>query len=108
MRTFCICLVALTLTTQSFGADKKAKAEEEPTVFGITSQNTGCVIFKQYTNTTTRFWGVAITQRRVGALEVIETQNYDMPQKKWIEDQEGSDQLLRIAVKDRVKFVKIT
>jgi hypothetical protein len=33
--------------------------------------------------------------------------NYNMTQKKWIEDQEGTDELLRIALKDKVKYVKI-
>jgi hypothetical protein len=107
MKIFGIFLLVVALTTPSFANDKKAKVEEDPIVWGITSQNRGCVIFKQYTNTNTKFWGVAITQRRVGALEVIETQNYDLPQKKWIEDQNGADQLMRLSVKDRIKFVKI-
>jgi hypothetical protein len=107
MKKFYLCLVVIALATPSFGNDKKAKAEEEPTVFGMMSQNVGCVIFKQYINTNTKFWGVAISQKKVGVLEVIETQNYDMEQKKWTEDQDSMDQLLRIGVKDKVKFVKI-
>jgi hypothetical protein len=106
MKTFGICLLAFALTSPSFASDKKAKVEEDPLVFGITSQNTGCVIFKQYTEKNTKFWGVAASQSRVSALEVIETQNYDLPQKKWV-GQDGADQLLHLAVKDRIKYVKI-
>ena len=80
--------------------------EEDPIVFGITGQNSGCVIFKQYTEKNTKFWGVAVSQSRVSALEVLETQNYDLAQKKWV-GQEGADELMHIAVKDRIKYVKI-
>jgi len=38
---------------------------------------------------------------------VIETQNYDLSQKKWV-GQDGADELMRIAAKDRIKYVKIT
>jgi hypothetical protein len=106
MKMFGICLVVVALITPSFANDKKAKVEEDPIVFGITSQNAGCVIFKQYTDKNTKFWGVAVSQSRVSALEVVETQNYDLPQKKWV-GQDGADQLMHLAVKDRIKFVKI-
>ncbi len=107
MKFLNVCLLMVSLTFPCFANDKKPKTEEDPVVWGITSQNRWCVIFKQYTNTNTKFWGVAITQKRVGELEVIETQNYDLPQKKWLEDQDGVDQLMRISTKDRIKFVKI-
>jgi hypothetical protein len=94
------------LAAPTLANDKKAKVEEDPVVFGITGQNAGCVIFKQYTEKNTKFWGVAVSQSRVSALEVIETQNYDLSQKKWV-GQDGADELTRIAVKDRIKYVKI-
>ena len=106
MKIFCICLLVVALTAPSFANDKKAKVDEDPVVFGITSQNAGCVIFRQYTEKNTKFWGVAVSQSRVSALEVIETQNYDLAQKKWV-GQDGADELTRIAVKDRIKYVKI-
>ena len=37
---------------------------------------------------------------------MIETQNYELSQKKWV-GQDGADELTRIAVKDRIKYVKI-
>jgi hypothetical protein len=64
------------------------------------------VIFRQYTEKNTKFWGVAISQSRVSALEVIETQNYELAQKRWV-GQDGADELTRLAVKDRLKYVKI-
>ncbi len=76
MKIFGICLLVVALTAPTFADDKKAKVDEDPIVFGITGQNTGCVIFRQYTEKNTKFWGVAISQSRVSALEVIETQNY--------------------------------
>ena len=106
MKLLTITAVILTLVVPGFANDKKAKVEEEPVVFGITSQNAACVIFREYTEKNSKFWGVAVSQSRTSALEVIETQNYDLPQKKWV-GQEGADELMRLAVKDRVKYVKI-
>jgi hypothetical protein len=106
MKLFGVCLLVAALTAPTFANDKKAKVDEDPVVFGITSQNAGCVIFRQYTEKNTKFWGVAVSQSRVSALEVLETQNYDLAQKKWV-GQEGADELMRIAVKDRIKYVKI-
>jgi hypothetical protein len=106
MKTFGICLLFIALTIPSFANDKKAKVEEDPVVFGITGQNAGCVIFREYTEKNTKFWGVAVSQSKVSALEVIEAQNYDLPQKKWV-GQEGADQLTHLAVKDKIKYVKI-
>jgi len=106
MKLFGVCLLVVALTAPSFANDKKAKVDEDPVVFGITSQNEGCVIFRQYTEKNTKFWGVAVSQSRVSALEVIEMQNYDLPQKKWV-GQEGADQLTHLAVKDKIKYVKI-
>jgi hypothetical protein len=107
MKIFGICLLMAALAAPSFGNDKKAKVDEDPVVFGMISQNLGCVIFKEYRKTNTKFWGVAVTQKTFSGLEVIETQNYDLAQKKWIEDQDSMNDLQRIAIKDRIKFVKI-
>jgi hypothetical protein len=106
MKLFAISVLVLSLTVPGFANDKKPKAEEEPIVFGVASQNVACVIFRQYTEKNTKFWGVAVSQSRTSALEVLETQNYDLPQKKWV-GQEGADELTRLALKDRVKYVKI-
>jgi hypothetical protein len=106
MKIFGVCLLLVVLAAPTLANDKKAKVEEDPVVFGITGQNAGCVIFKQSTEKNTKFWGVAVSQSRVSALEVIETQNYELSQKKWV-GQDGADELTRIAVKDRIKYVKI-
>jgi hypothetical protein len=102
-----LCVLILTMTIPSLGNGKNSKEEEEPVVFGLLGQNVGCVIFKEYRKTNTKFWGVAVTQKTFSGLEVVETQNYEMTQKKWIEDQDSMNDLQRIAIKDRVKFVKI-
>jgi hypothetical protein len=106
MKILGVCLLVVALTAPTFANDKKAKVDEDPVVFGITGQNAGCVIFKEYTEKNTKFWGVAVSQSRVSALEVVETQNYDLAQKKWV-GQDGADELMHIAVKDRIKYVKI-
>jgi hypothetical protein len=107
MKTLSLCLLVVAMVSPSFAKDKKAKVEEDPTVWGMLNQNAGCVIFKEFRKTNARFWGVAITTKTYSGLEVIETQNYDLSPKKWIEDQESMDQLVRISVKDKIKFVKI-
>ena len=107
MKTPVFCLLILVVIAPAFAADKKPKVEEDPTVWGILSQNTGCAIFKEFRKTNTKFWGVAITTKTVSGLEVIETQNYELEQKKWIEDQDNMNQLQRLALKDKIKFVKI-
>jgi hypothetical protein len=106
MKSFAISLLVFSLSVPGFANDKKPKVEAEPVVFGITNQNSACVIFREYTEKNTKFWGVAVSQSRTSALEVLETQNYDLPQKKWV-GQEGADELTRLAVKDRIKYVKI-
>jgi hypothetical protein len=106
MKILGVCLLVAALTLPTFADDRKAKAEDDPVVFGVTSQNAGCVIFRQYTEKNTKFWGVAVSQSRVSALEVVETKNYDLAQKKWV-GQDGADELTRIAAKDRIKYVKI-
>ncbi len=107
MKTLALCLLIFAVTVPSFGNGKNSKKDEDPVVFGLLGQNVGCVIFKEYRKTNTKFWGVAVTQKTFSALEVVETQNYEMAQKKWIEDQDSMNDLQRIAIKDRVKFVKI-
>lgn len=96
MRIVGVALLAAVLILPSMADDKSAKAEADPVVFGMVDQNAvGCVIFKEY------------TQKKVVVLEVLETQNYEMQQKKWLEDSDSSSALLNLAVKDRLKFVKI-
>ena len=107
MKTPILSLLLVLLAVPSVANDKKSRTDEDPTVWGMLAQNTGCVIFKEFRKSNTRFWGVAVTAKNYGGLEVIETQNYEMAQKKWIEDQEAMDQLQRISVKDKIKFVRI-
>ena len=102
-RNLILGLLALCLALPGLADDKKAKtttvlamaADAEPIVFGMAGQNTGCVIFKEY------------VQKKVLVLEEVEAQNYDLQQKKWLEDPDSSSELLNLAVKDHLRFVKI-
>lgn len=102
MRNLILGLLALGLALPGLADDKKPKAgvsamaaDAEPIVFGMVGLNTGCVIFKEY------------VQKKVLVLEEVEAQSYDLQQKKWLEDPDSSSELLNLAVKDHLRFVKI-
>jgi hypothetical protein len=108
MRAVFLPLLALVLSPGALSQGEKPADAQDPVVFGMLSQNTGCVIFREFRKTSGMFWGVAVTTKTVGKLEVIETQNYTLDQKKWDETvQNDMNELQRIAVRDKVKFVKI-
>ncbi len=86
------------------GAQSKAP---EPVVWGALSGNAGCVIFAEGHKTSGRFYGIAVTTKTVGKLTLIETQNYSYPEKETLETQENMDNMMQMAQKDHVKFVKI-
>jgi len=65
-------------------------------------------VFGSPIKTSGMFWGVAVTTKTVSILEVVETQNYKIDQTTWNEAQQDDiNELQRIAVKDKIKFVKI-
>jgi low affinity Fe/Cu permease len=101
-----IFLLLFLMAPASFAADKKAQ-NQDPVVWGILTQNTGCVIFQEGHKTKGMYWGVAVTTKTFGKLTVVETQNYAMDEKEFLETQETMDDLMRRAQRDRVKFVKI-
>ncbi len=108
MRIPLLCVVALSLSPIALAQKDTPADAQDPVPFGILSQNTGCVIFREFRKTTGMFWGVAVTTKTVGKLEVIETQNYQLNPTKWDETkQDDMNELQRIAVKDKIKFVKI-
>jgi hypothetical protein len=108
MRILLISILAISLSPAAAAKNKKPTDSQEPVVFGILSQNVGCVIFREYRKTSGMFWGVAVTTKTVSQLEVIETQNYKLEQTTWNEtQQEDMNELQRMAVKDKIKFVKI-
>jgi hypothetical protein len=103
-----IALLTFSLSPVAIAKDKKPADAQEPVVFGILSQNVGCVIFREYPKASGMFWGVAVTTKTVSLLEVIEAQNYKIEQTTWNEgEQEDINELQRIAVKNKIKFVKI-
>ena len=122
MCRFLIALLMVTLSTFATAQDEPRTApddkpasqnqkpadSQDPVVFGILSQNAGCVIFREYRKTSGMFWGVAITTKTASWIEVIETQNYSLEKAKWNEtNQDDMNELQRIATKDKIKFVKI-
>ena len=106
MRLPAIFPLLLVMASTSFAADKKAP-NQDPVVWGLLTQNTGCVIFQEGHKTKGMYWGGAVTTKTMGKLTVIETQNYTMEEKELLETQENMDGLMRKAMKDHVKFVKI-
>lgn len=99
---FCLALV----TSTALFAEKKG-AELDPVVWGILANNAGCIIFAEGRQTSGHFYGIAVTTKTVGKLTLIETQNYTFDQKVTPETPENMDNLMRIAQKDHIKFVKI-
>ena len=107
MRPSAIVFALVTVMPFALSAAAADKTPKDPIVWGFTSQASGCVIFAEGHKTSGRFYGVAVTTKTVGKLIVIETQNYTMEQKEILETQEGMDDLMRLAQKDHLKFVKI-
>ena len=107
MRILLISILAISVSPVANAKNKKPADSQEPVVFGILSQNAGCVIFREYRKTSGMFWGVAVTTKTVSHLEVVETQNYKIEQTTNEAQQEDINELQRLAVKDKVKFVKI-
>lgn len=97
----------LVLATSVPIASGKSTPAQDPIAWGMLHQNSGCVIFEEGHKTKGMYWGVAVTTKTSGKLTVIETQNYTLPQKEYIETQEVMDQLMRFAEQDHVKYVKI-
>jgi hypothetical protein len=102
----CLFVFSVVASAMALSAQKTAP-ESEPVVWGALSGNSGCVIFAEGHKTTGKFYGIAVTTKTVGKLTLVETQNYTFDQKQILETQENMDELMRMAQKDHVKFVKI-
>jgi hypothetical protein len=101
-------LLSLGLVTPTgLSAQKNTAPEPDPVAWGILTNNSGCVIFAEGRKTSGKFYGVAVTTKTIGKLALIETQGYSFDQKEVLETQENMDNLMRLAQKDHVKFVKI-
>ena len=100
-------LLPLVLCSASCLAARATAPASDPVVWGIMSGNAGCVIFAEGHKTKGMYWGVAVTMKINGKLTVLESKNYTLPKKEYVETQEVMDDLMRIAQKDMVKFVKI-
>ena len=97
-----VLMASITLSAQNKSQDA------DPIVWGALSGNSSCVIFAEGHKTSGKFYGVAVTTKTVGKLTLIETQNYAFAQKEVLETQENMNNLMQMAQKDHVKFVKIS
>jgi hypothetical protein len=103
----CLTLTAaMALSEQNLSAQNKAQ-DSEPVAWGVLSGNASCVIFAEGHKTSGRFYGIAVTTKTVGKLTLVEAQNYTFSQKEVLETQENMDNLMQMAQKDHIKFVKI-
>jgi hypothetical protein len=103
----CICIGLLIAAYPLQFASAKDTAVQEPIAWGMLTHNSSCVIFAEGRKTKGMFWGVAVTATVTGKLTVIETQNYTLDQKQYLETQDVMNDLMLRAQKDNVKFVKI-
>lgn len=95
-------LAAVLLAGTANGKPKK----KYPYAWGTLTENTGCVIFTEAMHKHTRFVG-AVEVRWNGTLNVLEQRNYDMKQKEWKETRKELDALQQLALKDKLKLIKI-
>lgn len=102
----CIVASLILMTPMAFSAQSKNQ-ESEPTAWGMLTHNASCVIFAEGHKTSGHFYGIAITTKTVGKLTLIETQNYTFDQEVVLETQDNMNDLMRMAAKDHIKFVKI-
>jgi hypothetical protein len=86
-------------------APRKGK-EKYPYAWGVVSGNTGCVIFAEGRRKHTRFVG-AVEVRWDGTLDVIEQHNCEMKRTQWKETRQDLDALQKLALKDKLKLIKI-
>jgi hypothetical protein len=94
------------LSSIAFAAQSHAQ-EPEPIAWGELTGNTSCVIFAEGHKTSGRFYGIAITTKTVGKLTLVEAHDTAFDQKEVLETQDNMNNLMLMAQKDRVKFVKI-
>jgi hypothetical protein len=94
------------LPVSTGSAARKTEKGKAPIVWGELTGNTGCVIFGEGRKTQTKFEGVFV-MRWVGVLDVIESHKYEMKQKEWKETRADLDELQKLALKDKLKLIKI-
>lgn len=97
---------SIVMVSMALAAQDKAQSTE-PVVWGVLSGNSSCVIFAEGHKTSGRFYGIAATSKTVGKLTLLEAQNYTFEDKELLETQENMNNLMQMARKDHVKFVKI-
>lgn len=101
-----VCL-ALTACVTVKTPQSRPKTAQEPVAWGLFSKPKGCVIFREYSKTQVGFFVVAVTTKSHGELEVVESQGYDMQPKVWQQTKESMDELQRLAMKEKLRYVKI-
>ncbi len=82
-------------------ADAK-KTPPEPVVWGVTVQNTGCVIFEEGND-----WSWMGVKGKTPVLRVLGTVNYEIDKREWAATPEGMELLNQRAEKDKLKLIRI-
>jgi hypothetical protein len=88
MKSYSTVLFGLALITPVLLSAEKKPQNQDPVVWGILSNNSGCVLFAEGHQTKGMFYGVAVTTQTVGKLTLIETQNYAFAEQITLETQE--------------------
>lgn len=101
-----LALGLLLLPAAAGSRQEKSAKEKYPYAWGVLSGNTGCVIFADTRHKKTDFVGV-VRVRWYGTLDVIETRNYDMKQRHWMQSRKSLGELQELALKDKLKLIKI-
>jgi len=100
-------LLLFLFTAATCGATEKKPTSEDSVAWGTMTHPAGCVIFEEGHLKRSMYWGIVITTKTIGRLTVIETQNYTLNKKEFLETQDELDHLMRRAQNDHIKFVKI-
>jgi hypothetical protein len=101
-----VALASIALLLGPAGSTGAKEKQKYPYAWGMLTENSGCVIFGEARHKHTRFVG-AVEVSWDGTLDVIETKNYDMKQREWKERREDLDALQKLALKDKLKLIKI-
>jgi hypothetical protein len=102
-------MVVAAVAAGGWGFAKDKTANQDPVAWGVQSGNDGCVIFKEWDETTSEMapGGGGFTTHTVKQLEVLDAIKATLPKKKYAETKEDLDALSEIGMQNHLKFVKI-
>jgi hypothetical protein len=82
---------------------------DEPVAWGSPAGAKGCVIFREYETVVavSSEDGTETTAKSHFELSVVASDSYTLPKTTWADDQTTMDELQRLAIADRTRFVKL-